>query len=151
MVWSSFRIRYRDAASVELLPIPIIEPELTIAPTVSTSGIVVRRSITWSVMAAVSESKDPSGIFTSTDTWVLSISGINAVPLEIAPNALTASSTTTVIRTTALCRSDQAIPFPHTPCSRSRILCSFSLVFLSSPADIIGTKVRAINRLASSE
>ena len=94
---------------------PINEPMeevLAMAPTSSTSSIFLKISTTRSVTSAVSLNGVVSGSSKVMVICVLSMVGINAVPLESEARALPTSSTRTPIKITALCFKDQSRTFP---------------------------------------
>ena len=151
---SSSSKRYIEIAS---FPAPDIDdmtpPPPDTAPIVSIPSISFIHSII-SVDTSRSCSSDTvssSGAATVSVICGLSISGINAVPLETERTAKTISSANEAIKTIAfLCSRTESIlaytfcTFPITP--------SFDfLVFFSIPCDIAGTSVRLTIRLASSE
>ncbi len=105
-----------------------------------------------SVTAAVSSNGVPLGIDTLTVICVLSISGINAVPLEIAAAALIASNPRAPIKTIGLNLNDSSNIFSYPLINTAKNLSSFcSFVFVSTLDAIAGTTVSAITRLASRE
>ena len=129
-----------------------MEDELAIAPTSVTSSIARSRSITLSVTSAVLLRGVSFGRLSVIVICVLSISGIKAVPLEKAAFALIASKARINTNTIGLKRSDSSstLPYPFIrPLKAFPSFCGFTLEKM--PADIAGTTVSAISRLANRE
>ncbi len=125
---------------------------LAIAPTSITSSTAINFSTISSVTSAVSVSGVSLGIVNVILICVLSISGINAIPLENDATALNTKRTKTSIITNGLTFNESSNAFPYifiNPPNNLPSFCSFVLV--RSPALTAGTTVSAIRRLASSE
>ncbi len=91
--------------------IPIAPLEAAMAPTSVTSSKVIRRRSSSSAWAAVSANAVPSGMVNVISIWVLSISGIKAVPWANSSTALNTSSATERIKTTARWFKDTRMSF----------------------------------------
>ena len=125
-----------------------LPPPPAMAPTVSTSSMVLIFSVTSSASLQASSKLVPSDGVMVMDIWLLSISGINAVPLEREAMTLTTRSTTITSNTNTLrCSAFSRTP-PYHSCTFISQGCCISFVFFSIPEDIIGTKVRGIQILS---
>ena len=148
LVWArvSLSSTYMDTPPPEaIIPLPCM------APTVSTSSISSSRPITVSLICRISSSVLSLGISMLTMICELSMEGMNAVPMDTAPTALTASSATAAARTNARWRRDQPSAFPYPAVKRSKSLWGLSTALRRVREASVGTRVMAMIRLAIRE